>query len=64
MTNIPVGIDLGSTAACIAYVAEGTKPHTYKIIPSTGGNSTTPTVVSFVEKGGSSEVMIGENAEE
>ena len=42
---IPIGIDLGTTTACISYWDEKTKAH--KIIPNPEGGNTTPMIVAF-----------------
>ncbi len=47
-----VGIDLGTTYSCVAYLGEG-QP---KVIPNLDGQSTTPSVVSFTSSG---ERLIG-----
>lgn len=47
-----IGIDLGTTYSCVAYLAEG-EP---KVIPNLDGQSTTPSVVSFTSSG---ERLIG-----
>ena len=50
-----VGIDLGTTNSCVAVVEGGTP----KVIPSSIGGRTTPSVVAFNEKG---SMLVGEQA--
>ncbi|MFB0564576.1 MAG: molecular chaperone DnaK [Candidatus Aminicenantaceae bacterium] len=52
---LAVGIDLGTTFSCIAYL-EGSKP---QIIPNFEGSPTTPSVVTFASSG---EILIGNPA--
>jgi len=47
-----IGIDLGTTYSCVAYLGEG-QP---KVIPNLEGQSTTPSVVSFTSSG---EKLVG-----
>src|SRR5262245_4883543 len=42
-----IGIDLGTTNCCVAFI-EGGKPH---VIPTKEGSRTVPSVVGFTEKG-------------
>ena len=53
-----LGIDLGSTASVVS-IMEGGKP---LVIANESGNRTTPSVVSFSEKDGSLEILVGELA--
>lgn len=50
-----IGIDLGTTCSSCAYIKDGSTV----VIPSVEGSSTTPSVVSFTNKGA---VLIGESA--
>lgn len=50
-----VGIDLGTTNSCVALVEGGTP----KVIPSSIGSRTTPSVVAFNDKG---TILIGDSA--
>ncbi len=50
-----IGIDLGTTNSCVAYL-EGGQP---VVIANSEGNRTTPSVVAFKENG---EELVGENA--
>ncbi|BDU51343.1 molecular chaperone DnaK [Haliovirga abyssi] len=51
-----LGIDLGTTNSCMAYLREGGE---VEIIPNSQGNRTTPSIVSFNENG---ELLVGEVA--
>ncbi len=50
-----IGIDLGTTNSCVAYLEGGTPT----VIANAEGNRTTPSVVAFKENG---EELVGENA--
>lgn len=50
-----IGIDLGTTNSAVGVFENGT----YKIIPNSEGNNTTPSVVAFMDNG---EVIVGESA--
>ena len=51
-----IGIDLGTTNSCIAYLREGGE---VEIINNSNGGRTTPSVVAFSESG---EILVGESA--
>lgn len=51
-----IGIDLGTTNSCIAYLREGGE---VEIINNSNGARTTPSVVAFSESG---EILVGESA--
>ncbi|MBI2841630.1 MAG: molecular chaperone DnaK [Acidobacteria bacterium] len=50
-----IGIDLGTTNSCVAYL-EGSEPH---VIPNQEGARTTPSIVAFTDKG---ERLVGQLA--
>ena len=50
-----IGIDLGTTNSCMAYMEDGKGI----IIPNAEGNKTTPSVVAFTNDG---KRLVGENA--
>lgn len=54
---LAIGIDLGTTYSCIAYIDEFGKP---VVLKNFEGNSTTPSVVCFQE--GSNELVVGNEA--
>src|SRR5574344_1788171 len=51
-----IGIDLGTTNSCIAYLREGGE---VEIISNSNGARITPSVVAFSETG---EILVGESA--
>lgn len=51
-----IGIDLGTTNSCMAYLREGGE---LEVIVNSQGNRTTPSVISFTESG---ELLVGEIA--
>ncbi len=55
--DIILGIDLGTTFSCMAYMDDAGKP---RIIPNAEGNRTTPSVVWFDEE--NNRVVVGEEA--
>ncbi len=50
-----IGIDLGTTNSAVGVFEGGT----YKIIPNSEGNNTTPSIVAFMDNG---EIIVGESA--
>ena len=53
--NVCIGVDLGTTNSAVSVFEGGT----YKIIPNSEGNNTTPSVVAFMDNG---EIIVGESA--
>ncbi len=56
--NKVLGIDLGTTYSCVAYIDENNKP---VVLKNSEGNLTTPSVVYFED---GNEVLVGESAKE
>jgi len=57
--EIIIGIDLGTTNSCVAYMQPDGKP---KVIPNPEGKNTTPSVVSFKKNGDFVEEIVGDAA--
>ena len=55
MSEIVIGIDLGTTNSCVA-IMDGSSP---KVIENSEGRRTTPSIVAFTEKG---EILVGDSA--
>lgn len=58
MKNKVLGIDLGTTYSCVAYIDENDKP---VVLKNSEGDLTTPSVVYFEDN---NEVLVGESAKE
>ena len=57
-----IGIDLGTTNSCVAFVKDG-KNRKAEVIVNLDGLNTTPSIVAFVKNGdGQPEVLVGANA--
>ena len=52
-----IGIDLGTTNSCVAYINSDGKP---EVIPNSEGGRTTPSVIFFEDEG----VIVGQAAKE
>ncbi len=55
MSEIVIGIDLGTTNSCVA-IMDGSNP---KVIENSEGRRTTPSIIAFTEKG---EILVGDSA--
>jgi len=59
MNELIIGIDLGTTYSCVAYIDEFGKP---VVVKNLDNESTTPSVVAFVP--GENQVLVGQIAKD